>query len=314
MKRLAALFGAIVLLAAFAAPVALAADEALPHSGRVLMAFGGDISVPAGEQADVVLVVNGDAVIGGTVNVLTVIDGTATFQGATVDTIAVISGTIDLQEGTTVLGNVRSIESTVTQAPGVRIAGDIKGVDAELVTLGMFLGPAILLFAVGLAIASVIAGLLLAAVGARQVRAAERVIAAEPLKVFGAGLLGAIVIPILAIVAILTIIGAPLGLGILLGFLPLVAFVGFLVAGIFIGEEILGTRKEPETQRPYRGALLGIVLLQIIGLVPVVGGLATAVASLLGLGAILLISWRIVRGTGTAEVAAPSGEPVAIGV
>ena len=314
MKRLAALFGAIVLVAAFAAPVALAADEALPHTGRVLMAFGGDISVPAGEQADVVLVVNGDAVIGGTVNVLTVIDGTATFQGATVDTIAVISGTIDLQEGTTVLGNVRSIESTVTQAPGVKIAGDIKGVDAELVTLGMFLGPAILLFAVGLAIASVIAGLLLAAVGARQVRAAERVIAAEPLKVFGAGLLGAIVIPILAIVAILTIIGAPLGLGILLGFLPLVAFVGFLVAGIFIGEEILGTRKEPETQRPYRGALLGIVLLQIIGLVPVVGGLATAVASLLGLGAILLISWRIVRGTGTAEVAAPSGEPVAIGV
>jgi hypothetical protein len=314
MKRLAALFGAIVLVAAFAAPVALAADAALPHTGRVLMAFGGDISVPAGEQADVVLVVNGDAVIGGTVNVLTVIDGTATFQGATVDTIAVISGTIDLQEGTTVLGNVRSIESTVTQAPGVKIAGDIKGVDAELVTLGMFLGPAILLFAVGLAIASVIAGLLLAAVGARQVRAAERVIAAEPLKVFGAGLLGAIVIPILAIVAILTIIGAPLGLGILLGFLPLVAFVGFLVAGIFIGEEILGTRKEPETQRPYRGALLGIVLLQIIGLVPVVGGLATAVASLLGLGAILLISWRIVRGTGTAEVAAPSGEPVAIGV
>jgi len=314
MKRLAALFGAIVLVAAFAAPVALAADEALPHTGRVLMAFGGDISVPAGEQADVVLVVNGDAVIGGTVNVLTVIDGTATFQGATVDTIAVISGTIDLQEGTTVLANVRSIESTVTQAPGVKIAGDIKGVDAELVTLGMFLGPAILLFAVGLAIASVIAGLLLAAVGARQVRAAERVIAAEPLKVFGAGLLGAIVIPILAIVAILTIIGAPLGLGILLGFLPLVAFVGFLVAGIFIGEEILGTRKEPETQRPFRGALLGIVLLQIIGLVPVVGGLATAVASLLGLGAILLISWRIVRGTGTAEVAAPSGEPVAIGV
>jgi hypothetical protein len=311
VRRIAGILGIGLLIAAIGAPVAIAADESLPHTGRVLMAFGGDISVPVGEQADVVFVVNGDAQIAGTVNVLTVIDGTATLRGATVDTIAVVSGTVDLQEGTTVLGNVRSIESTVTQAPGVEIAGDIKGVDAELVTLGMFLGPAILLFAVGLLLASVIAGLLLAAIGARQVRAAERVMSAEPLKTFGVGLLSVIVIPILAIVAIVTIVGAPLGLGVLLGFLPLLTFAGFLVAGIYLGEEILGTRKEPEAQHPYRGALLGIVLLQIIGVVPVVGGLVTAVASLLGLGAIVLIGWRIVRGTG--QTAAPQGAPIAIG-
>lgn len=312
MRRILTLLPLTLLLVVFlGAPVALAADEALPHSGRVLMAFGGDISVPAGEQADVVFVVNGNAEIAGTVNVLTVIDGTATLHGATVDTIAVVSGTVDLQQGTTILGNVRSIESTVTQAPGVEIGGDIKGIDAELFAFGMFIGPAILLFALGMLLASVIAGLLLAAIGARQVRAAERVMTAEPLKTFGVGLLSVIVIPILAIVAIVTIVGAPLGLGVLLGFLPLLAFVGFLVAGIFIGEEILGTRKEPEAQHPYRAALLGIVLLQIVGLVPVVGGLATAVASLLGLGAIVLIGWRIVRGTG--QTAARQGAPLAIG-
>ena len=137
-------------------------------------------------------------------------------------------------------------------------------------------------------------------------------IAGEPLKVFGLGLLGAIAIPVLAIVAMVTIVGAPLGIGILLGFLPLVAFVGFLVAGIFIGEELLGTRKEPAAVRPYRGAVLGIVILQVIGLVPVVGGLATAVASLLGLGAILLLGWRIVRGTGTSQTAAPKSVPAPI--
>ena len=47
---------------------------------------------------------------------------------------------------------------------------------------------------------------------------------------------------------------------------------------------------------------------------PVIGGLATAVASTLGLGAILLLGWRIVRGTGTGETTAPQGAPVAIGV
>ena len=313
MKRIAGLFGAILLLAAIGAPAVLAANEQLPATGRVLMAFNGDIAVPAGEQADVVFVANGDADIAGTVNTVTVINGTATLHGSTVEAVVAINGTVALEEGTTVLGNVRSINSTVTQAEGVEIAGGIKGFDAELITIGMFLAPALLLFALGIALASLAAGLLLAAVGARQVRSAERVIADEPLKVFGVGLLGAIVIPIVAIVAMITIVGAPLGLGILLGFLPLVAFVGFLVAGIFVGEEVLGTRKEPAAERPYRGALLGIVLLQVIGLVPVLGGLATAVASLLGFGAILLLGWRIVRGTGAGQTTVPTSAPAPIG-
>ena len=313
MKRLAGLFGAMLVVAAFAAPVAMGADEALPHTGRVLMAFNGDIALPAGEQADVVFVANGDAHIAGTVNTLTVIDGNATVHGATVETIVIVSGTLALEDGTTVTGNVRSIKSTVTQAEGVEIAGDIKGIDAELIALGAFLGPAALLFALGMFLASLVAGLLLAAIGSRQVRAAEKVIAAEPLKTFGTGLLGAIAIPVLAIVAMVTIVGAPLGIGILLGFLPLLAFVGFLVAGTFVGEELLGTRKEPAAARPYKGAVLGIVILQVIGLVPVIGGLATAVASLLGLGAILLLGWRIVRGTGTSQTAAPMSAPAPIG-
>jgi hypothetical protein len=312
MKRMAGLFGAFLLVAAFAAPV-IAANGDLPNTGRVLMAFGGDIAVPVGEQADVVFVANGDAVIAGTVNTLTVIEGNATLRGATVETIVIVSGTLALEEGTTVSGNVRSIESTVTQAEGVEIAGDIKGIDAELIALGAFLGPAALLFALGMFLASLVAGLLLAAIGPRQVRAAELVIAAEPLKVFGAGLLGMIVIPILAIVAMVTIVGAPLGIGILLGFLPLLAFVGFLVAGIFIGEELLGTRKEPAVARPYKGAALGIVLLQVIGLVPIVGSLATAVASTLGLGAILLLGWRTLRGSGTGQTETPQATPAPVG-
>jgi hypothetical protein len=150
MKRLAGLFGAVVLVAAIGAPVVLAADEDLPTTGRVLMAFGGDIAVPAGEQADVVFVANGDADIAGTVNTLTVIDGNATLRAATVEHVVVVSGSLALEDGSTVLGDVRSIESTVTQAEGTEIAGAVKGVDAELIALGAFLGPALLLFAIGL--------------------------------------------------------------------------------------------------------------------------------------------------------------------
>ena len=313
MKRIAALFASLVFIAAISAPVALAADEALPHSGRVLMAFGGDIALPAGEQADVVFVANGDADIAGTVNTLTVIQGTATVHGATVENVVVISGTLALEDGTEVLGNVRSIESTVTQTDDVVIGGDIKGLDAELIALGAFLGPAMLLFAIGMLLASLVAGLLLAGLGSRQVRAAERAISDEPLPVFVIGLVAAIAIPVLAIVAMVTIVGAPLGLGILFGAVPALAFIGFLVAAIFLGEQILGTRKEPMTSRPYRGALLGIVLLQVAGLVPFVGGLITAVASILGVGAILLLAWRTLRRRGTGETATPQSQPVPIG-
>ena len=44
-----------------------------------------------------------------------------------------------------------------------------------------------------------------------------------------------------------------------------------------------------------------------------IGGLATAVASILGLGAILLLGWRTARGTGAGQAAAPMSAPAPIG-
>ena len=49
------------------------------------------------------------------------------------------------------------------------------------------------------------------------------------------GLAGLFVIPIVAILAMITVIGAPLGLAILLMVWPAAAFAGYLVAAIWIG-------------------------------------------------------------------------------
>ena len=43
--------------------------------------------------------------------------------------------------------------------------------------------------------------------------------------------------------------------------------------------------------RPYFAAAIGVVVLQLIAIVPVVG-IITAVASLFGFGAVLLLAWR----------------------
>ena len=67
-------------------------------------------------------------------------------------------------------------------------------------------------------------------------RAAEALISREPLVTFAAGL-AATFLPILVIVGLfLTVIGAPLAMGILFGLWPLAAFVGYLVAGIWVGD------------------------------------------------------------------------------
>jgi hypothetical protein len=313
MKRLAATLGALLVVAALAAPVVLAADTDLSHTGRVVMAFGGDLTVPAGEQADVAIVGDGDIVVSGQVNTVVVLDGTATLRDATVESVVAIRGTVELEGATTVSGDIRSIESTVHQAEGVTIGGAIKGVDSELFMLGAVLIPALFLLAIGFALATIVAGLLLVAVGSRQVRAAERLIVREPGWVFIVGLLAAIVTPIVAIIAIVTIVGAPLGISVLLGVLPALAFVGFLVAGVFVGERIVGDGTELDpTHRPYKAALVGIVVLQVIGLIPAIGGLATGIASLFGLGAIVLLAWRTMRGTGAGQVA-PTSAPLPIG-
>ena len=302
MKRLATLFGAIVIVAAVAAPAVLAAEPEFPHTGRVLMAFGGDIDVPAGQQADVVIVGQGDALISGTVNAIVVMDGTATLRDATVESVFIFGGSVALEGNTVVTGDVRSIESTVHRGETAVVEGAVKGLDTELLMVGAVLVPALFLLAVGFAVATLVAGLLLVAIGTRQVRAAERLIVREPGWVFVIGLLAAIVTPIAAVIGIVTIVGAPLGFAVLVAVMPTLAFIGFLVAGIFLGERILGTNNEIGANgRPYKAALVGIIVLQAIGLIPGIGGLVTGIASLFGLGALVLLGWRTIRGEGPGD-------------
>jgi len=84
-----AVLAAAVVLLLVVVP-ATAADPSLPHSGRVLVSTGGDVVLPAGEQADAVIVVNGTATIHGRVNTVVAVDGAAVLTDATVETVVAI--------------------------------------------------------------------------------------------------------------------------------------------------------------------------------------------------------------------------------
>ena len=297
MRRVASIAAALAVAFLLITPAALAADPS-PGQDQVLLAVRGDVTLPADQTADVVVVVQGTAHLVGTARTVVVVDGTAVLEGAHVDTLWAIRSTVELQPGTVVKGDVLTLDATVHRAGDAAVQGAVTEITPALVAMGAILAPAAILFWFGFGLATIVAGLLLAGLAGRQVRETERLISGEPLPVVLVGLAGLIVVPTVAVLLMISILGAPLGLGILFVGWPFVAFLGFLVAGIWVGDWIL-SRVDPGKvrERPYLASVVGLVVLQIVGIIPVVG-LVSAIASLLGFGAVLLAAWRTLRGPG----------------
>ncbi|HET7704261.1 MAG TPA: hypothetical protein VFK35_12750 [Candidatus Limnocylindrales bacterium] len=291
MTRLLALVAALALALGLALPV-LAADGDVTPTGRVLFASGGELTVPAGEVADTVIVVDGHAEILGRVDAVVVLDGTAAVRSTTIESLLVIRGSATVTDSH-VLGDIRTFDAQVSQV-GVTLDGSQRGLETDLIALGWVIGIGALLIWLGVGLSALVSGLLVAALAGRQIRATAAIIRREPLRSAGAGLLGLILPPLVAAALAATIIGIPMALGVLLVAWPTLAFVGYIVAAVWVGEWVLerfrGRSEEPE--RPYLATIVGMVVMFVVGIVP----LLTAVLSLLGLGAVVLAAWRTFRG------------------
>jgi hypothetical protein len=89
-----------------------------------------------------------------------------------------------------------------------------------------------------------------------------------------------------------TVIGIPLGLTFLFVAWPAVGLAGYLVAAIFIGDVVVAQLRAGAIEdRPYLAAIVGVIVLAIVGIVPFV----SAIASLFGLGAVLVTAWSVWR-------------------
>ena len=311
MRRLILFLTTFGLVLAISAPAVLAAEPTTSQTGRVLMSVGGDVTLPAGDHADAVIVINGTGTIRGDAKSVVVVNGALDVQGATVDSIVAVRSPVTLGPGAVVTGDVATFDSLVSQTGGATVQGDVRDLGAGLATLGFFVGPLIVLAWLGFLIAAIAAGLLFAALGARQIRAAETIIRTEPVQTVLVGI-GGIFLPILVgIPLFVTVIGVPLALGLWFGLWPLAAFLGYLVAGIAIGDWIVNRATPTVTrERPYLATVVGLVVLQLLGIVPFLG----AIASLVGFGAVLYLAWRTIRhhGAGETPVAAPTPSPTAM--
>jgi hypothetical protein len=293
MYRIMLMVAAIAVILGLTAPAVLAAEPGSSSTDRsFVLAVEHDANVPAGDHVDTLVVIRANARVDGSVDSVVVIDGTATLAGATAGSVTVIHGTADLQAGTTVTGDVRTYDGSVTRAEGVVVQGTARSFDASVAAFTVLLVPLFILLFIGLFVAAIVAALFVAAFGARQVRNAEALISREPGHVLIAGIAGSLLLPLLAFVVTVTIVGAPLGLGALFLVLPALAFFGWIVAAMWIGDWIMiRLRGAAEPNHPYLAALIGVVTLAFVGLLPFVSGIAT----LFGFGAVLLMGWRILR-------------------
>jgi hypothetical protein len=102
----------------------------------------------------------------------------------------------------------------------------------------------------------------------------------------GLGLLLFFGLPILAIIALLTVVGIPLGLG-LLAALLLIYGLGYSAAAWVLGRSIV---RGPTAW--VVAFLVGWAILRVLALVPILGGLVWFAAVVVGLGALAVAIWR----------------------
>ncbi len=291
MNRIAGIFGALVLMFLLIVPVAAAA-EPWDEDEHFLFNTGGDITLPAGQHVDMLVVVNGTATIAGDARAVFVINGTANFVDARTSEIVAISSHVSIDGTSVVTGHIQTISSTVDASTGSVVAGGIRDLGPELVGGSILIGSALFLAYLAFVLSAIVAGLVLAGVGARQARAVGALIGQQPLHSIGAAFAGLIGIVLVAVLAIVTVFGAPFGLGLLLFVLPAMFFAGYLVAGIWLGDQVVG-RMSPGVDRdhPYLAALVGLAIVGAISVVPGIGG----VVAFVGFGALILHMWRVAR-------------------
>jgi hypothetical protein len=213
----------------------------------------------------------------------------------------IVNGRLELRPGAQVT-DVTLINSTLDRAPDATIAGEVRN-QTGFVSDGLQRALSSL-FWLSMTVVVIAAGLLFAAVGGRQLLDAGQLIVSRMGGTIVAALIVSILLPVIAVLSFITIIGIPLGFTIFV-LLIVLWFLGYLVAGATFGVELVNRLgRGSEGSNLYLAVAVGLLLFQLIGLIPVVGFVVTTLAGFLGAGALAFLTWRAWRSPG-----APGREP-----
>jgi hypothetical protein len=150
-----------------------------------------------------------------------------------------------------------------------------------------------------------IVGVLLVLLAPAALYAAERAVRERlgASVAWGVGI--AIGVPLLAVLALVTLVGIPFGVALLLAAIP-VLLVAYTTSAWIAGRRVLR-----RSTSPWAALLIGWGILRVLALIPVFGALVGLAATVVGLGALAVALWRAGRpGAPAARPEAPApGRP-----
>jgi hypothetical protein len=266
-------------------------DVAPPVPAEDQIVLAGTVSVPQGERVGEVVVFSGSVDVEGLVTGdVVILEGPVTVTGQVNGSVIAADGVIRLAESARVGGDVLSSER-IRIRPGARVRGETRdgirfSLEAPLAVLGKLLGP------VAISISVLLAGLLLVWLAPRGADAVADALTAAPLASLGWGILLAITVPVTGVALIVSVLGLPLGLALVLS-LGLWWLVGLTWAAWCAGRGLVRAPRGRPT-----ALIAGWAILAGVGLVPIVNAAAWTLAPILGLGAMVVAVWHARQGTG----------------
>ena len=249
----------------------------------------GTVRIPRGQHADRIVIADGRVEVDGAVDGVIIAVDAPVHLGphALVDgDVISLSQRVTVDRGATLNDDLVYVGKKPVIARGANINGEVRRIDAT--DFSFPFGAFVLHAAIWLAftLSTLALGLVMVWL-APGVAHAVFTIAREragPAVAWGLGLFCAL--PLAAVVALLTVVGIPLGLVLGLAMFPLYS-LGYVATGYVLGRAIL-----PDSRGAIPSFLAGWGILRAIAFVPVLGVIAWVGATVFGLGLLAVALWR----------------------
>ena len=279
MKR----YRAIVLLCVCVlalVPAAVLAQDDEERGARIQL--GGEMTIPESETVAFVSAVDANTIIDGSVDGhVFLIGGDTTINGLVDGNVIALGGTLRLGPSAVVTGDVAVNETTFVSDAGSVVQGTVRddlGVDFSRDLTRAFAWFSLANW-VGTTFLALVAGVIFAGIGGRQLWGSAATVTDKPLQSIFLIIVLSILVSMLAALLFFSILGIPLAVLLLLT-LAGIWMLGYIVAGTRIGAALTRRSVDDPTQtHPYVPVLVGITLIQGLALVPVIITLVMAYAA-----------------------------------
>lgn len=251
--------------------------------GGDLVVFGGSVIVDGAVQGDV-------RAFGGSVALNGEIAG---------DTQVQANDSFTIGDGAMLQGDLAYTAKKEVQIPeGAEIAGTVdftklpfQGDEVPAGFLALLAVPFIGAFFFAKLVAVLVATLAAVLIFRRFSESVTRLSTERYARTLGIGLITMIVVPVAALIMLISIIGMFVGIAALAAYV-LLLLLAKVYAGVVLGALLARWRKQEQLAN-WKWALLGVVLLEVIALLPIVGWVIALLIYLVALGAIALMTYRL---------------------